>query len=78
MEIHSTQWRSCSHCQHYLIFADIESENWLCICPRTIEEKITDRTKSIVVMHYAGFACDMPEIMRIAKEHGLSVIEDRS
>ena len=52
------------------------SENWLCISPRTIEEQITDRTKAIVVMHYAGFACDMPEIMRIAKEHGLSVIED--
>lgn len=59
-----------------VVFADIESENWLCICPRTIEEQITDRTKAIVVMHYAGFACDMPEIMRIAKEHGLSVIED--
>ena len=59
-----------------VVFADIESENWLCISPRTIEEQITDRTKAIVVMHYAGFACDMPEIMRIAKEHGLSVIED--
>jgi len=59
-----------------VVFADIESEDWLCICPQAIEEQITERTKAIVVMHYAGFACDMPEIMRIAKEHGLSVIED--
>jgi dTDP-4-amino-4,6-dideoxygalactose transaminase len=59
-----------------VVFADIESEDWLCICPQAIEEKITERTKAIVVMHYAGFACDMPAIMRVAKERGLAVIED--
>ncbi|NLC14024.1 MAG: aminotransferase class I/II-fold pyridoxal phosphate-dependent enzyme, partial [Chloroflexi bacterium] len=59
-----------------VVFADIESEDWLCICPQAIEEKITERTKAIVVMHYAGFPCDMPAIMRVAKEHGLAVIED--
>ena len=32
------------------VFADIESEDWLCICPRSIEEKITERTKAIEVM----------------------------
>lgn len=59
-----------------VVFADIESENWLCISPRAIEEKITGRTKAIVVMHYGGFACDMPEILRVAKKYGLAVIED--
>ena len=59
-----------------VVFADIESEDWLCICPRAIEERVTEKTKAIVVMHYAGYACDMPEIMRIAKERGLAVIED--
>jgi len=59
-----------------VVFADIESENWLCICPRAIEEKITEHTKAIVVMHYAGFACDMPEILRIADKYRLTVIED--
>ena len=59
-----------------VVFADIESEDWLCICPRAIEDCITERTKAIVVMHYAGFACDMPEIMRIARKHKLAVIED--
>ncbi len=58
------------------VFADIESEDWLCISPRAIEEKITGRTKAIVVMHYAGFACDMHEILRIADKYGLAVIED--
>lgn len=59
-----------------VVFADIESEDWLCICPQAIEEKITERTKAIMVMHYAGFACDMPAIMRIAEKHNLAVIED--
>ncbi len=59
-----------------VVFADIESEDWLCICPKAIEEKITERTRAIVVMHYAGFACDMPAIMRIAEKHQLAVIED--
>ena len=58
------------------VFADIESEDWLCISPRSIEEKITERTKAIEVMHYAGFACDMPEILRIAEKYNLAVIED--
>ena len=59
-----------------VVFADIESEDWLCICPQAIEEKITERTKAIMVMHYAGFACDMPEILRIAAKYNLAVIED--
>ena len=58
------------------VFADNESEDWLCICPRSIEEKINERTKAIEVMHYAGFACDMPEILRIAEKYNLAIIED--
>jgi len=59
-----------------VVFADIESNDWLCVCPQAIEEQITERTKAIVVMHYAGFACDLPAILRVAKNHGLAVIED--
>ena len=59
-----------------VVFADIESEDWLCIRPQAIEDKITERTKAIVVMHYAGFACDMPAIMRIADKYKLPIIED--
>ena len=58
------------------VFADIESTDWLCIAPSSIERAITPRTKAIMVVHYSGFACDMPAILEIAKQHGLAVIED--
>lgn len=41
-----------------------------------IEELITPKTKAIVVVHYAGIACDMNPIMKIAKKNSLYVIED--
>lgn len=58
------------------IFADIESEQDLDISVASIEQKLTDRTRAIMVMHYGGYACDMPGIMRLAMAHGLMVIED--
>ena len=58
------------------IFADIESEHDLTISPDSIEALITDRTRAIMVMHYGGYACDMPRIMKLAEEHKLFVIED--
>lgn len=41
-----------------------------------IEDAITERTKVIVPVHYAGVACDMDKIMEIAKKHNLIVVED--
>ncbi len=58
------------------IFADIESEDWLSISPASIEKCISAKTRAIIVMHYAGYACDMPAIMDIAQKHNLVVIED--
>lgn len=58
------------------VFADIESPERIVINPVEIEKLITKRTKAIVVMHYAGFPCDMDSIMSIAKKYGLKVIED--
>ena len=58
------------------VFADIESVERPVICPKDIESKITNKTKAIVVMHYAGFPCDMDAIMEIAKKYNLKVIED--
>ncbi|MBZ0165277.1 MAG: DegT/DnrJ/EryC1/StrS aminotransferase family protein [Candidatus Omnitrophica bacterium] len=46
------------------------------IDPARIEEKITPRTKAILVIHFAGLPCDMNMIMRIARDRGLFVIED--
>jgi dTDP-4-amino-4,6-dideoxygalactose transaminase len=41
-----------------------------------IEDAITDKTKVIMVVHYAGVACEMDTIMAIARKHGLLVVED--
>ncbi len=41
-----------------------------------IESLISSKTKAIVVVHYAGVACDMKKIMRLADKHGIFVIED--
>jgi dTDP-4-amino-4,6-dideoxygalactose transaminase len=58
------------------VFADVESLDWLNISPASIESRITERTRAILVVHYAGFACDMPAIMDIARRHHLTVLED--
>lgn len=57
------------------VFVDIRPDT-LNIDERLIEAAITDRTKAIVPVHYAGMACAMDEIMDIAERHGLMVIED--
>ncbi len=58
-------------------FADISADT-LCIDPDDIEHRISDRTKAIVVVHYAGYPGDMDPIMEIAEKHGVKVIEDAS
>ncbi len=58
------------------VFADVESLDWLNISPVSIESRITERTRAILLVHYAGFACDMPAIMDIARRHNLTVLED--
>ena len=57
------------------VFADVDlsSQN---ITPGNIRSVITNKTKAIVCVHLAGWPCDMNEIMAIAKEYGLYVIED--
>ena len=58
------------------VFADIESTQSLNISPASIVKHLTKKTRAIMVMHYAGFPCDMPAIMQIAQEHKLVVLED--
>ena len=57
------------------VFVDIR-EDTLNIDERLIEAAITPRTRAIMVVHYAGVACEMDSVMDIASRHGLSVIED--
>lgn len=56
-------------------FAEIDDKT-LNIDPEDIERKITSRTKAIIVVHYAGVACDMDKIMKIARKYNIKVIED--
>ncbi|CAN8138712.1 DegT/DnrJ/EryC1/StrS aminotransferase family protein [uncultured Thiomicrorhabdus sp.] len=57
------------------VFADIDrnSQN---ITPESIQAVLTDKTKAIVCVHLAGWPCEMDEIMALADEYGLFVIED--
>ena len=57
------------------VFVDIRPDT-MNINEMLIEDAITDRTKAIVPVHYAGVGCDMDTIMDIAKRHHLYVIED--
>ena len=57
------------------VFVDIRPDT-LNIDEDKIEQAITERTKAICVVHYAGVACEMDKILEIAARHGLFVIED--
>ena len=57
------------------VFADVDN-NMGNISATTIAPKITDKTKAIICVHLAGWPCDMDEIMALAKQHNLWVIED--
>ena len=58
------------------VLADITSmEDWS-IDPAEIEARITPKTKAVMIVHYAGFACDMERITEICRRHNLLLIED--
>ena len=57
------------------VFVDIRPDT-MNIDETKIEDAITDRTKVIVPVHYAGVACEMDKIMDIARRHHLLVVED--
>ncbi len=58
------------------VLADVTSlEDWS-MDPADIERNITPRTKAILIVHYAGYACDMEAIQEICRRHNLPLIED--
>src|SRR5689334_12341167 len=57
------------------VFVDVRPDT-LNIDETLIEAAITPRTKAVVVVHYAGVACDMDAIVAVARRHGLVVVED--
>lgn len=63
------------YCGGIPVFADIHADTYN-IDASQIEEKITDKTKAIIPVHFTGQPCDMDAITAIAKKHNLTVIED--
>ena len=57
------------------IFVDILPDTW-CIDPKSIKQAISPRTKAIIVVHLYGNMCEMDEIMAIANQNNLMVLED--
>lgn len=58
-----------------LVFVDIRKDT-LNIDETKIEHAITEKTKAIICVHYAGVSCEMDEIIKIAKKYNLKVVED--
>jgi dTDP-4-amino-4,6-dideoxygalactose transaminase len=63
--------------QASVVFAESDLDT-LNIDPADIAHRITPRTKAIIVVHYCGYPCEMDEIMAIARQHRIKVIEDVS
>jgi dTDP-4-amino-4,6-dideoxygalactose transaminase len=57
------------------VFADIEPGTYN-LDPSAVEKAITPRTRAIIPVHFAGLACNMDAISKLAKKHGLKIIED--
>ncbi|HMF56923.1 MAG TPA: DegT/DnrJ/EryC1/StrS family aminotransferase [Pyrinomonadaceae bacterium] len=57
------------------VFADVDPKTYN-LTARTIESVLSERTRAIIVTHLFGNPCDMTEIMELARERGISVIED--
>lgn len=60
-----------------IVFCDVRPDT-LNMDESKLEALITPRTKAIVPVHYAGVGCEMDEIMRIANQHGIPVVEDNA
>ena len=76
----SLTFAASSNCIRYAggtpVFADIVGPEHINIDPKEIKKKVTSKTKAIIVVDMAGFPAKMDEILQIAKEYGLKVIED--
>lgn len=60
---------------HKVVFCDCDESNYTISIP-SLKSKITPNTKAIIAVHLYGHPCDMDEILSLAKEHNLKVIED--
>lgn len=64
-----------TRCGHKVVFCDCDEHNYT-ISIASLKSKITSNTKAIMAVHLYGHPCDMDEVLSLAKEHNLKVIED--
>lgn len=57
------------------VFVDMD-EATLCVAPEAVEDAVTERTRVIMPVHFAGRSCDMTALRRIADTHGLAILDD--
>lgn len=57
------------------VFVDIDPVT-MCIDPTAVENAVTEKSRAVLVIHYAGGACDMDAFTKLAERHGLHIIED--
>lgn len=58
------------------VFADVTSASYPVIDPQSIENAVTRSTRAVIVVHYAGYPCNMDAIMEIIRKYNLKLIED--
>lgn len=58
-----------------IVWGDVDKNTGL-LSPEDVETKITDKTKAIIVVHYAGMVCDMNKFNEISKKYNIPIIED--
>jgi dTDP-4-amino-4,6-dideoxygalactose transaminase len=58
------------------VFCDVLGEDDLNLDPDDLEAAVSPATKAVVVLHYAGFPCDLEAVVRICGERGIALIED--
>jgi dTDP-4-amino-4,6-dideoxygalactose transaminase len=71
----SATYNAVFHLKALPVFADTNPET-LTMCPKSIESRITERTRAILPVHIYGMPCDMDPINEIARKHKLAVVED--
>jgi dTDP-4-amino-4,6-dideoxygalactose transaminase len=64
------------YCQATPVFADVLGPHDLSLDPADVERKITDRTKAVTVVHFAGYPAPVEELKALCDDHGIALIED--
>jgi dTDP-4-amino-4,6-dideoxygalactose transaminase len=64
------------YCQATPVFADILGPHDLSLDPQDVERKITDRTKAVTVVHFAGYPAPVKELKALCDDRGIALIED--